>query len=285
MKSLIKWVGGKTQLLPELLRVFPKSIENYYEPFLGGGAVFFALASSKEHPFVMAHLNDLNEELVNTYTQVAHDHERLCLLLTQWKEMYLKDPKTFYYDVRKDDPKTMLPLDRAARFIFLNKTGFNGLYRVNKSGGFNVPWGKHENPTLFDQDNIEACSRVLRKAKITSGDYTRILDRAGIGDLVYFDPPYVPLNPTSNFTSYTSDGFTIENQKQLASTFRELSDRGVHVVLSNSDTEVIRDLYKEFAILTIFARRAVNSKGSGRGPVNEVLVLSKTASETFEGTI
>jgi DNA adenine methylase len=267
----IKWVGGKTQLLSELLKHFPEKIGTYYEPFIGGGAVFFTLASTRR--FERACINDWNEELVNLYRTVRDSPADLMAVLLVIEEEYKETPETVYYKWRAEDPKTLKPLVAAARFIFLNKAGFNGLYRVNKKGGFNVPWGKREKVTTFDPENILACSKaLLMNGSITQGDFESAVTEAKAGDLVYFDPPYVPVNLTSNFTSYTSDGFGFPEQERLAKLFKTLVARGVKVVLSNSDTQVVRDLYAGCIIHSVQARRAVNSKGSSRGPVGEVIV-------------
>ena len=279
-RPFCKWVGGKTQLLPTLLKLFPQKVTTYFEPFTGGGSVFFTMAA--EGRFEFAVINDMNWELVNAYCTVRDEPADLMAVLLTIEEEYKESPEAVYYKWRAEDPKTLLPLAAAARFIFLNKAGFNGLYRVNSKGGFNSPWGKREKVTTFDAENILACSAALLKnVTLRQGDFSKILEgdavldvgAAKAGDLVYFDPPYVPLNPTSNFTSYTSVGFGLKEQERLAKLFKKLSDRGVKVVLSNSDTPVVRDLYAGFTIHEVQARRAVNSKGSSRGPVGEVIVV------------
>jgi DNA adenine methylase len=264
-------VGGKTQLLFTLFEHFPEKFGTYFEPFVGGGSVFYALAAEKR--FQRAVLNDWNSELVNAYRTVQSFPDALMLLLTAKEALYKKDPKGYYYHERCLDPALLDPVARAARFIFLNKAGFNGLYRVNQDGGFNVPWGKKAEVKTFDEANVRACSAVLASVTLLQGDFEAVAEKAKKGDLVYFDPPYVPLTITSSFTSYTEGGFGLKEQERLAGVFKRLSDREVNVVMSNSDTKVIRDLYADFDIHEVQARRAVNSKGDKRGPVGEVIVV------------
>lgn len=270
-KPFIKWAGGKRQLAKQILELLPKQINTYYEPFVGGGAIFFALAA--ENRFKDALLNDANAELVNTYKVIqTNPHE----LIQQLK--LCENTKEFFLAVRDLNAIGDLDLDnidRAAGFIYLNKTGFNGLYRVNKSGKFNVPFGKYENPNICDEDNILKCHNILSKTVITCSDFSVKVKYAEPGDAIYFDPPYVPLTPTSNFAAYTKDGFTIDDQERLAKLFSDLVGRGVHTVLSNSDTPVIRELYKDFEIKSVQARRSINSKGDSRGKVGEVIVVGK----------
>jgi len=289
MKPFIKWVGGKTQLIPSILPLIPDDFGTYYEPFLGGGALFFTLRSAREK--FRACLNDLNTDLINTYRVVRDSPQGLIDLLTEWKKDYMRNPEPFFYEIRANEKKGLrTDEEMAARFIFLNKTAFNGLYRVNKKGGFNAPWGKYENPPICDSDNILACSEALGNAHLYSGQYRYVLDNTtysdGVylggsmcvtaGDVVYFDPPYVPLNPTSNFTAYTSEGFGLQQQKELAETFKMVASTGACVILSNSDTPIVRELYKDFEILTVSARRNINSKGDARGKINEVLVCCRS---------
>jgi len=267
-KPFVKWAGGKKQLAARLLELFPKTIKTYYEPFLGGGAIFFALASSGR--FKMAAVNDFNSELVNVYRVVRDFPGELMEQLQK-----LPITKDIFLELRAKRPEDFNPVRRAARTIYLNKTGFNGLYRVNKAGIFNVPWGKYNNPSLFNEENIKACSEALSQVKITEKDFAEVVQEAGSGDLVYFDPPYVELSKTSNFKSYTSSGFTLDDQYRLAACFRELRDRGSAVVASNSDTEIVRELYKDWEIHEVQARRAINSKADRRGPVGELIIVGR----------
>lgn len=272
-KPFIKWAGGKTQLLDPIREAAPEKIKTYYEPFLGGGAVFFAFAVAKR--FQRAVLNDWNVELVDAYQIVRDFPADLFPILAKLKEEYQVAPQETFLRERAKDPHELSPVLRAARFMFLNRTAFNGMYRVNKKGQYNVPWGKYKNPKVLNEPLLTACSAALQEAIIRNGDFAKGVDGARKGDLVYFDPPYVPLTATSNFTSYTSDGFSLDDQYRLAALFRLLAERGVEVMLSNSDTEVIRELYKGFEMRQVMARRNINSKGDKRGPVAELLVVGR----------
>jgi len=276
----LKWVGGKTQLLPHLLELFPRRAKTYYEPFLGGGAVFFALAA--EGRFDRAVLSDFNRDLVDVYRVVRSFPDDLMRLLRDIEADYVADPsKTYSKWKRLDDPGlaaklTKRPTSRAARFIFLNKAGYNGLYRVNRKGGFNVPWGKRSKVATFEQENLRACSKVLdRLASLQDGDFESILADAREEDLVYLDPPYVPKSPTSSFTSYTGAGFGQREHERVARVFRELVDRGCYVLASNADVSIVRDLYQGFEMHTVPARRSINRKGDGRGPVDELIIVGR----------
>ena len=276
MRSFIKWVGGKHQLIEQIVPTFPRQVGTYFEPFVGGGAIFFALASEDPRRFEKAVLCDVNRELINLYKAVRSFPQDLMKFLRELEDEYEKAPKETYLKWRGMSLSTLDSLQLAARFILLNKAGFNGLYRVNKKGGFNVPWGQKPTVSLFDEKNLLKCSHALEHfTSIHHRDFTFVLDQAKEGDLVYFDPPYVPVSTTSNFTAYSSDGFGPKDQQRLAETFRELHKKGVYVVLSNSDTSEIRSLYEGFDIQAISAKRAINSKGDKRGPVGEVLVYSR----------
>ena len=289
MKPFLKWVGGKTQLLPHILPLLPKQMNHYIEPFLGGGAVFFALAA--EWRMQSAVLSDANEELIACYRQVRDNPKALMNYLST---MPISEEE--FYRVRALQPETLEATHAAARTIYLNKLGFNGLYRVNRKGGFNVPWGRHKNPALFDRDNLLECSAALqalapnaeqlhvcafsRTATGSGREWLGFgLDWATHGDCVYLDPPYVPVSATSNFTAYTAGGFGPEDQTWLARYAKNLLAVNVFVLLSNADTPVVRDLYptSHWDLHVIPARRAVNSKGSGRGPVNELLIAPNEA--------
>ena len=271
-RPFIKWAGGKTQLLPAISKVLPKKTRTYFEPFIGGGAVFFAMG--EEARFEHAILNDWNTELVDAYRVVRDFPDDLIKKLT---EHMGQDWNTVEYfnQVRAQKTADMGPVERTARMVYLNKTCFNGLYRVNKSGQFNVPFGKYKNPSLFDELNLRACSALLnRTAELRSGDFSNAVEGAEPGDVVYFDPPYVPVSATSNFASYTSGGFTINDQHRLMCYFKQLTEQGLICVLSNSDTESVRALYSDFHIISVQAKRHINSKGTGRGFVGEVLVVN-----------
>lgn len=262
---IVKWVGGKRQLLFELLNNMPKSYGRYFEPFIGGGALFFELQTEN------AYISDTNEELINLYNVIADDVDHLIEDLRSHeihKEYFLRIREID----RKPEYENWTAVQKASRFIYLNRTCFNGLYRVNSQGQFNVPYGDYSNPRIIDEENLYSCSELLKKTQIEHKSFDNILNESQKGDFVYFDPPYVPLNETSSFTSYTKDGFDLNMQFSLKKTCDELSERGVYFMLSNSDTKFINELYAEYNIQKVFASRAVNSNASGRGKITEVLV-------------
>jgi DNA adenine methylase len=272
-KPFVKWVGGKRQLLRQFrdMGLYPPDdfdpvTNTYFEPFVGGGAVFFDLLPKK------AELSDLNTELVSTYNVIKNDVDALIKSLK--KHRYEKE---YYLEVRAKDPKTLSDLDVASRFIFLNRTCFNGMYRVNSKGEFNVPFGKYTNPIICDGENLLKVSKALQKVTIKNQDYKKVLDKAKKGDFVYFDPPYYPVSKTASFTSYTTDAFLEKEQTELRDTFVELHERGCFVMLSNSDTSVINELYsniKDVKVSKVAAGRAINSNASKRGKISEVLVTN-----------
>ncbi len=262
-RPFLKWVGGKGQLLLELRKSYPKKTGCYHEPFVGGGAVFFDLLPKR------AILSDANKELIDCYRVVRNNLGALIKLLKL--HVYERD---CYYEMRGRDPNDLDRVSRAARTIYLNKTGFNGLYRVNSKGEFNVPFGRHKNPRICDEKNLRGCSAVLGDVKIKRSVFKKVLDVAEKGDFVYFDPPYIPLSNTSYFTAYQRNGFGMTNQEELADVFDALAARGVNVMLSNSDVPWMHERYRDHRIRSIQAKRLVNSKSSGRGPVGEVIVTS-----------
>jgi len=262
-KPFLKWVGGKRQVLRSLRPLCPSSFGRYHEPFVGGGAVFFDLAPAA------AFLSDTNAELVDCYMTVRDRVEDLIAALS----VHVHD-RDYYYLVREQDPFSLDPVQRAARTIFLNKTGFNGLYRVNSHGRFNVPFGRYDNPRICDRETLRICSGRLASAHVECGSFELVLGTARKGDFVYFDPPYIPLSRTSNFTAYQQSGFGMANQERLAEVFEELAGRGVKVMLSNSDVEWIHERYRDYRVSVVKATRKVNSNGSLRGPVGEVVVTS-----------
>ena len=265
-RPFLKWAGGKTQLLPALAGRTPETFNTYFEPFLGGGALFFATSPAP------ATVGDLNSELVNVYKAVRDAPEAL---LDELKTLEpRKREEEFFLAMRRKDPAELSSIERAARMIFLNKTCYNGLWRVNSKGQFNVPFGDYTNPVLADPENIRACSAALEKARIVLGDYKKTLERAGAGDFVYLDPPYYPLTETSDFTGYTKETFGPQEQASLAKTFGELDRRKCKVLLSNSDHPEIRVLYRDYNIFKVSARRAINSKGGSRGPITELLITN-----------
>ncbi len=262
----LKWAGGKGQLLEAILSRLPNPVKGtYVEPFLGGAAVFFELARLGR--IERARLSDGNPELVDTYRAVRDDVEGVIRALAAHK-----NDETYYYEVREIDRSTLSLAERAARTIFLNRVGYNGLYRVNSKGGFNVPFGRYENPKICDEEGLRAASRALALATIEVQDFDAACKDVAIGDVVYLDPPYVPLSKTASFTSYARDKFGPDEHERLAVTFARLVDVGAFVLLSNSDTDVTRALYAGFKITSVDATRNINSKGDRRGAVKEILV-------------
>ncbi len=269
-RPFLKWAGGKRQLLPELVaqvrRLGP--FRAFHEPFVGGGALFFELRSQdliRDGVF----LSDVNVRLIEAYQGVATRVDEVVELL---REHARRHSAEHFYAVRGSMPESVA--ERAARLIYLNRTCFNGLYRENSRGQFNVPMGRYANPTICDEPTLRAASAALRSATLSVQPFDAVLAAAQAGDLVYFDPPYVPLSRTASFTAYAKDGFTMEDQSRLAVTFRELASRGVFLMLSNSKTDAVMDLYSPFKIHTVLASRSVNSKADGRGKVEEVIVTS-----------
>lgn len=276
MKPIVKWAGGKTRLLAELLSRIPGEVRTYVEPFAGGAALFFALADAETSKRVVtrAVLADQNAELVACYRAVKTDVAAVIEELRAYS--YDRD---LFYEVRARDTAAMGDAARAARLIFLNRTCFNGLWRVNASGRFNVPFGRYTNPRILDEVALRAASRVLAKAKVIGGDFMRATKDAAPGDFVYFDPPYTPLpkvasNRTPSFTSYGAAGFSRDDHERLLQEFRRLKATAVPVMLSNADTPETRELYKGLSVHVVSAPRAINSDASKRGETSELLVTS-----------
>lgn len=265
--SYVKWVGGKKQLLEQFKSLFPKEIKRYFEPFVGGGAVAFYILKNYKPQEV--YLSDINEELINCLNVIKTDLDSLIKALHKLK---LAHNKETYYKVRAEDPNLICESDRAARFIYLNRTCFNGLYRVNSKGIFNVPMGQYKNPGIVNEKELTEISHLLKNATITVKKFHEAVKEVRKGDFVYFDPPYHPLNKTSNFTTYNKDKFLEEEQKQLADTFKELDKKGAKVMLSNSDTSFIKDLYANYDLKLVNATRRINSDATKRGKITEVLV-------------
>ncbi len=268
----VKWAGGKSQLIPQIVRLIPSKFGRYFEPFLGGGAVFFYIASYDRNAF----LSDTNMDLINAYKVIRNHVDDLITTLKYHQIEYNKSPTKYYYQLR-DRTNSLNNTESAARFITLNKTCYNGLYRVNKHGLFNVPIGRYKNPLICDTDNLRKMSVLLRQPGSCLGvsDYKKILlEKATKGDFIYLDPPFHPISSTANFTSYTDNGFTFEDQKELAIIFKELTRRECKVLLSNSDTNEIRKLYSDFSHLTVVAtvNRSINSVGSKRIGHKELLI-------------
>ena len=273
-RPFVKWVGGKARLIPELSKYFPKSYKTYYEPFVGGGAVFFHLTPN------YAHISDLNPTLISAYLTIKNNVSSLIKALDELQYYYhglakLDDKKTYFLELRNEYNR-LSPNDfrKSVLLIFLNKTCFNGMYRENSKGGFNVPFGQHDKPTICDKKNLLEVSKVLSDIKISCSSYQNTTKNAVKDDFVYFDPPYNPMSKTSSFTSYQAGGFSFKDQELLRNEFKRLSDLGCNVMLSNSDTPLINELYKEFNIQKIYAARSINSKGSGRGKVPEVVITN-----------
>ncbi len=271
VRPFVKWAGGKGQILDELIARLPERFSGYVEPFVGGGALFFALSAQlNDFPHVRKIvLNDKNEELVNAYRIIKTG----VLELVESLKKHVA-AKEYYYKVRAQDPLKLSEVERASRFIFLNKTCYNGLWRVNRKGEFNVPFGRYKNPTILDEANLLNVSKVLQNAVLLNEDFEKAVELAGSGDCVYFDPPYYPVSQTANFTNYVGDGFQLEDQVRLSDVFRRLSRSGVLVMASNSDTDWVREMYREFRLESIQARRAINSRGNRRGPVSELIIMN-----------
>jgi DNA adenine methylase len=273
VKPFIKWAGGKRGLIPQLFDKFPKEFNNYHEPFLGGGAVFFELYSRGMLNGKKVYLSDINAELINTYNVVKNNPNQLIENLKLYKKNHSKE---FYYQVRELDRlkgfKTLDNIERATRFIYLNKTCFNGLYRVNKKGYFNTPIGSYKNPNIVDEETILNASRALQNAIILNQPFDKTIDNVSVNDFVYLDPPYYPLTQTANFTSYDENVFLDEKQQQLFNLFTELNNKKCFVVKSNSNTDFIKKLYKEYTIDFVQANRFINSKSNNRNKIDEVLI-------------
>ncbi len=268
----VKWVGGKRQLLTELASYYPKKFNRYFEPFIGGGANLLNLLPKK------ATVNDFNEELINAWQVVREQPEKLISLVSEHVD---NDSKEYYLDIRLADRdgrlSKMSAVERAARFIYLNKAGFNGLWRVNSKGQNNVPYGAHKKVNIpIDAIRNDHEYLVTHDVEILQGDYKVVVASAQENDFVYFDPPYIPVNQTAAFTSYTKDGFGLAQQEELRDLAIRLADRGVKVMLSNSDVPLIEQLYtdRQFHIHHVQARRSVNSKGNKRGKVGEVIITT-----------
>ncbi|RDX01042.1 DNA adenine methylase [Listeria kieliensis] len=271
---VVKWVGGKRQLLDEISNLIPKNISTYVEPFVGGGAVLFDLQPNK------AIVNDYNEELINVYNVIKNKPEELIDMLKHYKE---KNSEEFFYEVRAldrtDSYKTIGNIDKAARMLYLNKTCYNGLFRVNRAGQFNSPYGKYKDPNIVNEVAIRAVSDYFNNCniKITSGDYKEALKNLRKGAFVYFDPPYMPISSSSSFTGYTELGFGLEKQTELRNECLKLHSKGIKFLLSNSYSPEILDLYSDTSIFTIKvvrANRNINSKANKRGEINEVLIYN-----------
>ncbi|MBX0310748.1 MAG: DNA adenine methylase [Sulfurihydrogenibium sp.] len=268
LKPFLKWVGGKRQLLDKIHNLMPEKINDYYEPFIGGGAVLFSLNKEEVNNIT---INDYNSELINTYKTIK---ERPIELIEALKKH--KNTEDYFYHIRNldrtSDFNLLTETERASRFIFLNKTCFNGLYRVNSKGFFNSPFGRYKNPVIFNEENIIQCSNFLSDVNIIQGDFELIKPFLNKESFVYFDPPYIPLSNTSNFTSYTNLKFDFEMQERLRDFCNYINTIGAKFLLSNSSSEIVTELYKNYDINYVDAKRSINSDISKRGKIKELLI-------------
>lgn len=270
--KFVKWAGGKGQLLEQFKPLFPKKFNKYFEPFVGSGAVFFYIVQNFKFKKII--ISDINKELINAYEIIKSDVERLIVELKQHKEYHLVEGKKYYLIIRATNPNDLPALERAARFIYLNKTCFNGLYRVNSKGKFNVPMGAYKNPDIVQEDRLRLVSELLKDVIIKVISFEKIINLAKKEDFIYFDPPYYPLKKGKSFTTYTKDIFLEKEQKKLAEVFKKLDKKGCFVMLSNSDTKFIKDLYSDYNIHLVQATRMINCNGDKRGKINEIVVTN-----------
>ena len=271
LQPFTKWTGGKRQLLPVIRELMPKTYNRYFEPFVGGGALFFDLAPKD------AVINDFNAELINCYQQIKDNPQELIEILKVHQEY---NSKEYYLDLRSADRDEridmMSEVQRAARILYMLRVNFNGLYRVNSKNQFNVPYGRYKNPKIVDDNLISAISTYLNnnQIEIKKGDFEKAVLDVQPGDFVYFDPPYIPLSETSAFTSYTHEGFSYDDQVRLRDTFKKLSDVGAYVMLSNSSSFLVEELYRDFNIHYVEATRTNGAKSSSRGKISEIIVTN-----------
>ncbi len=271
----LKWAGGKRKVVPHLLESMPERFGCYHEPFLGGGALFFSLASAEEPRFERARLGDGNERLIRCYRAVRDDVEQVIRLLEIYSAGH---SEPFFYTLRATDIDRGTDHEVAAWLIYLNRTAFNGLYRVNSKGCFNVPFGRYSAPNICRAEHLRVCSGLLQDVSLQAEGFERVLETAVEGDVVYFDPPYIPLSETAQFTSYTRGGFGPDDQIRLRDVAIELAGRGVKVLLSNHDVPAVRELYDEarFELRVVPVARAINSKGGKRGKVDELVIVARS---------
>ena len=271
LQPFTKWTGGKRQLLPVIRELIPKTYNRYFEPFVGGGALFFDLAPKD------AVINDFNAELINCYQQIKDNPQELIEILKVHQEY---NSKEYYLDLRSVDRDEridmMSEVQRAARILYMLRVDFNGLYRVNSKNQFNVPYGRYKNPKIVDENLVSTISTYLNnnQIEIKKGDFEKAVLDVQPGDFVYFDPPYIPLSETSAFTSYTHEGFSYDDQVRLRDTFKKLSDTGAYVMLSNSSSFLVEELYRDFNIHYVEATRTNGAKSSSRGKISEIIVTN-----------
>ena len=272
IKPFVKWAGGKNGLINSLVSFIPKNFNSYFEPFVGGGALFFYLKNINILNSKKIYLNDKNVELINAYKQIKINPNKLLEELEILKNNHSKE---YFYKIRNLDRDfdfySLSEVFRAARFIYLNKTCFNGLCRYNAKGNFNTPMGNYKNPKIYDKDLIFSVHEILKNVSITNKDFEVVSLKAKRGDFVYFDPPYYPLNKTSSFVSYT-DNFSANEQIRLYKLFKMLDCEGIKVLQSNSNTDFIKELYKDFEIIEVISKRAINCKGDKRGKITELII-------------
>lgn len=270
-RPFVKWAGGKRQLVPIIEKHIPQEFGTYYEPFLGGGAVLFHLLC--KNPDIKCHVSDLNSDLVLAYVTIRDRVEELISSLQAHAKNYHKNPDSYYYSVREGQPKSQI--EKVSRLLFLNRTCFNGLYRVNSKGKFNVPLGRYSNPNIVNEENLVSVSHILqsKKIQISCRDFSSIVSDSKKNDFVYFDPPYQPVSRTANFTSYTNRDFTYEDLQRLVEVSERLADKGCKVLHSNSNSREVRDLFsRDWKIVEISANRAINSDSTKRTGHTELLI-------------
>ncbi|MGY5141785.1 MAG: DNA adenine methylase [Nitrosopumilus sp.] len=271
-KPFVKWAGGKRQLLPIIEQNLPEKFDTYFEPFLGGGALLFHLLTRKEG--ITYSVSDLNSDLVLAYTTIRDRIDNLIQSLKNHEKNYQKNSKEYYYNIRDSTPRS--EIEKTSRLLFLNRTCFNGLYRVNSSGKFNVPLGRYTNPNIVNEENLRSVSSILQsnKVSIKCRDFESVLNDAKKGDLVYFDPPYQPVSDTANFTSYTNRDFTFDDLSRLSELCHKLDEKGCKVLLSNSDSKVVSKMFsqKTWKISKINANRSINSNSKKRTGHFELLI-------------
>lgn len=272
IKPFVKWAGGKNGLINSLISFIPKNFNSYFEPFVGGGALFFYLKNLNILNSKKIYLNDKNTELINAYKQIKINPNKLLEELEILKNNHSKE---YFYKIRNLDRDfdfySLSEVFRAARFIYLNKTCFNGLCRYNAKGNFNTPIGSYKNPKIYDKDLIFSVHKVLKNVSITNKDFEVVSLKAKKGDFIYFDPPYYPINKTSSFVSYT-DNFSANEQIRLYKLFKMLDCEGIKVLQSNSNTDFIKELYEDFEIIEVISKRAINCKGDKRGKITELII-------------
>ena len=270
-KPFVKWAGGKRQLISTIDKHIPSEFGTYFEPFLGGGAVLLHLLT--ENPGIKCKVSDLNSDLVLSYVTIRDRVDELIHSLQNHAKNYHKNPDSYYYGIRDSEPKSQI--EKVSRLLFLNRTCFNGLYRVNSKGKFNVPLGRYSNPNIVNEENLLAVSHILqsKKVQISCRDFSAVLDDAKKGDFVYFDPPYQPISKTASFTSYTKKDFTYEDLENLVRVSEKLSDKGCKVLHSNSNSKEVKELFsKDWKVVEVSVNRAINSDSTKRTGQKELLI-------------